>query len=109
MNHNQSYGDFRNLSKEMLAHYGRALREQAAQAKNKALQLYKQMSLEEQESSLMWLEKRIAIYPEQIGYLLELISDLYHFHAEERIFLTGSGLFLRTRLLLAARKEFQIS
>ncbi len=109
MNHNQTCRNFRNLSKEMLIHYRVARRDQAGQSKNQALQLYKQMSLEEQETSLMWLEKKIAIYPEQIGFLLELISDLYHFHAQERIFLAGSGLFLRTGLLLAARQEFQIS
>ncbi len=109
MNQNEILCDFRNLSKAMLAFTNRGDRDQAGLSKYQALKLYKEMNLEEQERSLLWLEKKIAIYPEQIGPLLELISDLYQFHESERIFLSSSSLFLRTGLLLAARSDYRLS
>lgn len=93
----------------MLQHLSKGMRDQASKAKSQALKIYKEMNLEEQETSLMWIEKKIAIYPEQIGSLIDLIGDLYKFHESERIFLASSGLFFRTGLLLAARTEFQLS
>jgi len=108
MNNNQTCREFREYSKEMLSLFTLGLRDGASSAKQSALALYKLMNLEDQENSLMWLEKRLAIYPEQIGSFLELISDLYRFHEKERIFLANTGLFMRTGLLLAARPEFRL-
>ena len=104
----QNCHEFRTHGKQMLELYTQSNRDQAGKIKSLALGLYKNMNLQEQEESLMWLEKRIAIYPEQIGSLLELISDLYQYHCQERIFLSTSNLFFRTGLLLAARPEFRL-
>lgn len=104
----QNVVEFRSLSKRMLELYRKSDRDHAGKTKCLALSLYKRMSLEEQESALLWLEKRLAIYPEQIGLLLELIGDLYDYHSGEQIFLSSSNLFMRTGLLLAARPEFRL-